>query len=625
MAEAEAPTMGDHTSPRANEPVPGELGELQDASAAPEEGVEEEVDLTPAEIMANKLKIEQESKTEAIAAEHTVIRAIESAIVARQAAEAHKDIVEKAKSEANVAALKASAAISAAETAKKAAQQKNTDMEKAEVGLKRAIDERKEAEDKAENAATGMATAAKSVAAAEAELKSAATTRNFADKEVRNATDKARAEVTEVKWAKKEADKTTLAAQDAVSAEGAALNAIADAEQTLISRQEVASSLAKVAYDLRDEQEEAEKAVERAARAVAEFDGEGGAWAIRTQEQLKDREKDLAKISAQSAKASKAETEADQAVDQGQKRLNACKEDYILKQDLTVKAEAAATEAARVLVDQTAASELAAEEQAVAEKAAAEADAAFQIVQKKLEHAQQAASTTYVEHAAHAAKEAKVVESQAVITEERCKVAAAEAKEAEAKAAAEKETAVAFADQKAAQAEKATDKEKDAVAKANHVDELVQELDSKVLALAVAKYAVRGAHMDVEDAKAMAVESRATRRAAAVKDLRVLTMAKEKAEEFTAPDKWYVFHQWVQETPHPDMGLWNMRRLFYSIDGKLRSNLEALLSDFVGSALDRRKGPAMAKYCKLAGSGLKEASLGQVTGARARRSFFLQS
>lgn len=612
MADAE--TVGQPDSPLGSDSLP--IGPLDDDNDGASDAAVDQIpiELTPAEIIANHLRAEREAKSEAIAAEHAVTKAIEVAIVARQTAEASKELVEKARVEAFAAAQKAKVAIDAADFTKKMSQVKHDDMIQAQSDLKEAITERKEAEDKAESAATGMETAAAAAEAAQAELKVADMKKRVVEKEVKTASDKARAEVTEVRWAKKEADKLQLAAQEAANAEGTALNAIADGETALVQKQEIAKSVAKLAYDLRYELEEAEKAVERAARAVAEFDGEGGAWALRTQEQLKDRENEWKKVNVASTKASKAEADADMAVENAQNKLKACREDHIAKIAATAQAEEAAAEAVKNFAEQTKSSELAAEREDMARKSAVEAENLYQVLHAKMENAQQAASTTFVEKAAAHAVEARQRETDAIKYEELSITAAAEAAEAEEKTRVEMDAATAIAEQKAAIAEKVTDKDKDAQMKADIVNGHVHELDSKVLTLAVAKYTVRGAYMDVEEAKQRALETRTNRRSIAVKDVRILTIGKDKAStEYTIPDKWYVFQQWLGETHNPDMGLWNVRRLLYGIDGKLKSNLDALLSDFVGSALDRRKGPASAKYCKLAGNGLKEAALGQVS------------
>ena len=77
----------------------------------------------------------------------------------------------------------------------------------------------------------------------------------------------------------------------------------------------------------------------RATAAHDEFAGEGGAWAARTAQQLKDREHTLKQVLAKSTKANKAEAEGDAAVAAAQKRLDDGKADHAEKADAAVKAE----------------------------------------------------------------------------------------------------------------------------------------------------------------------------------------------------------------------------------------------------------------------------------------------
>ena len=567
---------------------------------------------TAADDAADALKVEHDAKIEAVHHEHSVIKAIEQAIISRQTADAGREALEKARAEAAAAANKHKMAQDGYESAKTYAADKQAECEAAKAALIKAHKDREEAEAAAESAATGMETAAAAAAAAEAELKTAHATKSNAEKDARAAGDKARAEATEVKWAKREADKTSMAAQDAANAEALAGATILECETSLVQKQDAATALAKVAYDLRDEQEEAERAVERATRAVAEFDGEGGAWAIRTQEQLKDRENELRKIGAQSAKASKAEADADAAVDTAQKRLDDARDDHVQKAAATVKATETAAEAAQTLVDQTAAADVATEEQDKAEKTALAADAEYEVVKQKLENAQSAASATFVERTAANAATARDKEQAAMKAETRSIERAAESKEAESKALVEMEAAAHVAEQKHMQAEKVADKDHEAEARAKVADGLIEELERKVLRLAVAKYAVRGAYMSVEEAEERAVETKAERREAGLKDLKLLAIGKQTATDYTAADKWFFFKHALTDSNRSEINQWNVRRLFHGIDGKMKSNLDTHLADYVGSALDRRKGPAMAKFCKLAGEGLEKASLGQV-------------
>ena len=56
--------------------------------------------------------------------------------------------------------------------------------------------------------------------------------------------------------------------------------------------------------------------------------------------------------------------------------------------------------------------------------------------------------------------------------------------------------------------------------------------------------------------------------------------------------------------------VWNVRRLFYNTDGSIKSSLDLLVSDIVGTALDL--GPISPKHCQILGDGIHHASIGQV-------------
>ena len=73
---------------------------------------------------------------------------------------------------------------------------------------------------------------------------------------------------------------------------------------------DAAAALSTVASDLREEAANAEAAVERAARACAEFEGEGGAWAVRTAEQLKEREHEFKMVANKCAPPNRMPLEA---------------------------------------------------------------------------------------------------------------------------------------------------------------------------------------------------------------------------------------------------------------------------------------------------------------------------
>ena len=74
-----------------------------------------------------------------------------------------------------------------------------------------------------------------------------------------------------------------------------------DAEKDVNARHEAQSRAAKKAYTLREEEEEAARALETAQAAADEYEGQGGEWEKRTQKTLKEREAEHKRVSAAAA------------------------------------------------------------------------------------------------------------------------------------------------------------------------------------------------------------------------------------------------------------------------------------------------------------------------------------
>ena len=114
-----------------------------------------------------------------------------------------------------------------------------------------------------------------------------------------------------------------------------------------------------------------------------------------------------------------------------------------------------------------------------------------------------------------------------------------------------------------------------------------------------------------EVGKATAARSRAARRTTAQADLRNIAAGRSRSDH-SAVDKWRLFKQWLSDhsTSSADLNMWHVRKMLYGADQAVQSNLALMVSDILGSALDR--GPAAAKACMVQGEGLTQASLGQV-------------
>ena len=119
-----------------------------------------------------------------------------------------------------------------------------------------------------------------------------------------------------------------------------------------------------------------------------------------------------------------------------------------------------------------------------------------------------------------------------------------------------------------------------------------------------------------EEGESTASATRKARQEEAAVDIRSLAGAtKTKHLDVSVLDKWQLFKQWTAANSQ-GAEMWAPRRLFYTKEGALISGLQIMVSDIVGSALDR--GAPAPQLCKLTGSGLTQASVGQVSTSALR-------
>jgi len=84
--------------------------------------------------------------------------------------------------------------------------------------------------------------------------------------------------------------------------------------------------------------------------------------------------------------------------------------------------------------------------------------------------------------------------------------------------------------------------------------------------IGLAKFASKDVHIAPEEAMSNAEGARRPRRTAALRDIRMI--ASRGAHELSVVDKWWLFRGWVAEGNHSEDMMWNVRKLFYSADGK---------------------------------------------------------
>lgn len=568
--------------------------------------------LSPETTVENAREMEIELREGALRAHEILVRAIDTAMVARQSAEAQSGALDKARSEASAAEQKATRCIAAAETALEDDAGAAAAELEAEEALKAAVTERERAEHILSNGAQAAENAAQVTAKARAEEKDALLKVHVLEKNAGSLADKLTESSQEVKNAKREAEEVGRRAEQAEEFERLARNAITEAEKVLEVRRAASAEASKKAYMLREEAEEKSQAMETAARAAEEAEGGERDWEQKTQERLKARELDFKKAQSTANKASRLEQQAEVAENEADMKLATAQEEFEAK-EAVAKAEMEASK---------------------------EANAHVLLKVQEFEEAQNAADTAQVQvkEAQEYAGECAVRAAEAAMAEEettveRAEDAALRARDAEAKAiqvktmmAAEalaKRNALKAADAEAASSKtaaeskleavkKASEKEQFAETKETHADALVDEFQTQVIDLALARLAARGVHMTKDEAQG-AAQSAMTSRLASATDARSQRHSKERHSEAMAlsvVDKWILWRRRTetqQADPVP-----NIRKLFSSSDGNAAtSSLDLLISDIVGSALDL--GPIDPTMCKMVGGGLSHASLGKMT------------
>ena len=538
------------------------------------------------------------ARLEAAHAEGAAVKAIEAAIAARQESSHVKAILVKARAEESAANERAKKGaddvkrtIEEDRTAKKA-------VTAAKAELVRSAAATIEAEANAVNAVQAVEVAEKAVSAAEVEVHKAVEQIGLIQEVVR-------VEAGNLKHAKKAAHDGATRVEDTTKAEGLATAALQEAENIASSRGEAADRASKKAYTLREEEEESARALETAKAAADEYDGQGGEWEKRTQKTLKERESEYKRISAASAKANSAEAAAEAASDDAIDKVNKAREDLEMKAEQATSAQQQAKDTEAALAKQTGITE-------EAEKEASKWIANHATAESELKVAKAAAAATTVTRLEEIAQAAKAAEEAATAEEVRSIAAAAAAKDAMEKALVERDAATVAAAEKHANAEKVAEREHEAEAKESIVDHLVAELEEKVHLLATATYEARmgaPAWWSREEGENTAQETRNARQAETSLDIRALAAAnKTKHYDVSVLDKWQLFKQWASSSQGSEM--WNARKIFYAKDGTLISGITIMVSDIVGSALDR--GAPAPSLCKLTGDGLTQASVGQV-------------
>lgn len=560
----------------------------------------------PSLTQENAREVEAQRRAEAFAVEIVAIKAIDAAMVARQAAEAQSGALERARSEAVAAAQKAarcSAAVDKASAAKGAAVEA---AEEAKKAIGPAIAERERAEHILSNGAQAAEAAAAATAAARFAEREALLKVRDLEKTLAQLADKVSAETQAVKAAKRESEDVGKRSAEASAIEREAFMAITEAQKVLDSKRALATDAANKAYMLREEMDEKNQAMETAARAAEEAEGGERDWEVKTQERFKAREMEFKHAQQAAEKALKAEKQAESAENEAAIRLSAVQDEHRAQAEVANKEEAAAKYAAATVLEKVDAVERAHKAHDEMLKQIEEAKDQAKVCEFKVEEAIKAEEETTVERAQEAAARARDGESKAKsLSKELSEVAEVKAR---ALVAVEEELAAAVASEasKRELVDKASEKDRFAESKEEVADSAVVELRAQILGLALARLLARHVDMTEEEA-AQAAEAASRRRVQAGKEHRGQG-SKSVFAELSTIDKWSL---WRQRAEIAQMdAVWNVRRLFYNTDGSIKSSLDLLVSDIVGTALDL--GPISPKHCQILGDGIHHASIGQV-------------
>ena len=556
--------------------------------------------------VGSPLKKDNELRIAALRAEQAAVRSIEAAMIARLAGDATRELTERAKA---VMAASTLAAQKASEAADKAIKEKE-EAEKAAKEAAAATLRTAEAKDLAEASVTKLKNAKKTVveetAQLEAEMKAAKAANTAAEKENVVLAAKAREAMTQVKYATRTLEKAQMTVQQAQAAVQTAAMALTKAEQQSVLRQEEADIIAKEVGPRQDEEEELADALAMAERTAAEYAGTGSTWEVRTQETLKERQIEHARAKNELEKAKKGEENANnlvqnaiKAVEQATRTHESAVKRLAQEQQLYDEANAAMQKETVIC---TAASERAEQSR----KECADAMAMQEAMSEKLKNLKISASGAAMASAEEDLRRAIEMKENADRHQAKLAQQAHSATEAMGRALAAKERAIQDMEAKQLITAKALEKELEADQKKKLADGFVEDLDAKVHLLAQAELNARGLTMSPQEIKE-AAEMAKERKEAAIRDIRQLTKVCN-TDKITPIDKWRAFLKW-SESGQPGAEHWNVRRLFYALDGSFLSALDVMVKDVVGRKLDR--GSVNPKLCRCEGEGLAQASQGQ--------------
>ena len=286
----------------------------------------------------------------------------------------------------------------------------------------------------------------------------------------------------------------------------------------------------------------------------------------RAEEDVKVKELEHRALLAKVNKNTHAETVARKGAEDAFKKIEQNKETAKRKSEAREAAEKTLSETRQVFEAAQLSSLEIQKQNDEAEKGLIAAKAHQEAMTKNLEHAEFAASTKAVRKAqadADAAQVAELTEEKRLTT---LVARALQMTDAVTRAIADRDAAIAKRQAKEVALEKAAEKIREAEARLMQADTLVAELEHVVLEIGIAKFASKDVHIAPEEAMSNAEGARRPRRTAALRDIKMI--ASRGAHELSVVDKWWLFRGWVAEGNHSEDMMWNVRKLFYSADGK---------------------------------------------------------
>lgn len=545
---------------------------------------------------------EAERRTTAIHAEQAAVKAMEEAMLARQAAEAQQATLDKANAEASAGKQRAEKTAAIAERSTEAYTAAAVAAKEANAILATAAATAKAAADVVANGSQAADAAVDQLSAVRIEEKNAHAAIISAEKTLMVANGSAADASLNLKNVKRELAAAMEAEEAAHEAVRLAQAAIVLGEKVLTDARTISEEAGKVAHGFRGELEEKQQAVETATRAYEEVQGSDTEWEAKTLEKLNQREKELKRATTQSNKANKTEQTSEAAELSAEVKLQECKDDLTTKEAKAEKSNKLhldlKSRAERMTMD----AEQTAAQVVEAETALTMAKETQQQVAAKVEAALAAIEDTRPEKAEAAVLVTQEAEAKARKIANEANLIAAAKQEAKVAAVSEKEAAAASLEMKVAAAEKAAEKGLLADTKEAVAQSLAADMAAKVQAAALAKLAVRNVWMSAEEAEEAASIAREARQAPAREARKAKRSIESSFANTTCLDKW---QGWLDRQANE---AWNPQRIFYSSDGMLLASVDTLISDVVGSRLDL--GPIAPKQCQLFGDGLSAASLG---------------